>query len=84
MRFKDEEDYTDSDDSGPSSRRPQKKQKRSGVGDFILEEAEVDDDVEEDEEFEEGYDAYVAQDAREDGPTAREIESGLRRHSMWE
>ena len=81
--MQDEEEYSDSDDSGPS-RRAKKKPKRSGVGDFILEEAEVDDEVEDDEEYEEGFDNYVGQDIGEDGPTAREIESGLRRHSIWE
>lgn len=44
----------------------------------------MDEEVDDDEEAEAGFEDYVGHDGGEDGPTAREIESGLRRQSMWE
>jgi len=77
------DDY-DEDEEEEENARPRKKNRRAGVGDFILEEAEVDDEVEEDEEWEDGAEAYNIHEIDEHGPTAREIDAHSRRHSMWE
>uniref|UniRef100_A0A0K2T674 Transcription elongation factor SPT5 n=1 Tax=Lepeophtheirus salmonis TaxID=72036 RepID=A0A0K2T674_LEPSM len=71
----DEEEY-DSEEEEEYEAKPKKKKKKS---DFIIDEAEVDDDVEDDEE---GYDDYDATDlnneAEEAGQTAREIDARMR------
>lgn len=66
--FDEDEDDSDSDDSsrgggrggGGGGRKKQKRRKKKKkVNDFILDEAEVDDDVEEDEEWEEGAEDII-------------------------
>lgn len=74
--YEDEEDYDD---------RPRKKKKKDRFRDFIIEEAEVDSDVDEDEEYEEaqGEIGIVGNEVEESGQTAREIEN-RRRGTLWE
>ena len=51
---------------------------------FIIDEAEVDDEVDEDEEWEDGAnDIGIVNEVDEIGPTAREIEI-RRRGNLWE
>ncbi|XP_001600437.1 transcription elongation factor SPT5-like [Nasonia vitripennis] len=71
-----------SDDEEEKTRKKPKKKAKTGVSDFILQEAEVDDDLEDDEEWEDGAHelGIVENEIDEVGPTAREIE-GRRRIS---
>lgn len=51
---------------------------------FIIDEAEVDDEVDEDEEWEDGANEIgIVNEVDEIGPTAREIEI-RRRGNLWE
>lgn len=78
--YDEEEDEDDEDD------RPRKKRKRRGqVTDFLLQEAEVDDEVEDDDEWEEGAQeiGIVPNEIDEVGTTAREIEN-RRRLNLFE
>lgn len=50
---------------------------------FIIDEAEVDDEVDEDEEWEDGAEIGIVNEVDEIGPTAREIEI-RRRGNLWE
>jgi transcription elongation factor SPT5 len=54
--------------------------------DFIIEEAEVDSDVDEDdEEYDNvGEIGIVGNEVEESGQTAREIENRRRIHTLWE
>lgn len=78
--YDEEEDEEDDD-------RPRKKKRRKGqVHDFIIEEAEVDDEPEDDEEWEEGAQeiGIVGNEVDEIGLTAREIEGRRRGTNLWE
>ena len=76
----DEEDEDEEDDD-----RPRKKRKKDRFN-FLDDEAEVDDDVEDDEEWEEGAQeiGIVGNEVDELGPTAREIEGKRRGTNLWE
>lgn len=53
-------------------------------GGFIIDEAEVDDEVDEDDEWEDGANELgIVNEVDEVGPTAREIEI-RRRGNLWE
>lgn len=53
-------------------------------GGFIIDEAEVDDEVDEDDEWEDGANELgIVNEVDESGPTAREIEI-RRRGNLWE
>lgn len=54
--------------------------------DFIIEEAEVDSDVDEDDEYEDavGEIGIVGNEVEESGQTAREIENRRRMVMLWE
>lgn len=60
-----------------------------GASDFIIEEAEVDDEVEDDEDWEEGAQemGIVGNEVDESGLTAREIENRQRnkknKENIW-
>ncbi|KAG8038436.1 hypothetical protein G9C98_006132 [Cotesia typhae] len=77
----DSEEYEDEEDD-----RPRKKKKKDRFCGFIDDEAEVDDDVEDDEEWEEGAQeiGIVGNEVDELGPTAREIEGRRRGTNLWE
>lgn len=76
----DEEEEEEDDD------RPRKKKKKDRFGGFIIDEAEVDDEVEDDEEWEEGAQeiGIVGNEVDELGPTAREIEGRRRGTNLWD
>lgn len=54
--------------------------------DFIIEEAEVDSDVDEDDEYDDNVAeiGIVGNEVEESGRTAREIENRRRIHTLWE
>lgn len=63
-----------------------KEKKKDRYGGFIIDEAEVDDEVEDEDEWEDGAPEYgiVPNEVDEFGPTAREIEGRRRVTSMWD
>lgn len=71
-------EYDEDDD------RPKKKKKKERYGGFIIDEAEVDDEVDEDDEWEDGANEIgIVNEVDEIGPTARDIEI-RRRGNLWE
>lgn len=77
----DSEEYEEDDDD---DRPNKKKKKKERFGGFIIDEAEVDDEVDEDEEWEDGANEIgIVNEVDELGPTAREIEI-RRRGNLWE
>lgn len=76
----DEEEEEEDDD------RPRRKRRKDKYRDFIIDEAEVDDEVEDDDEWEEGAQeiGIVGNEVDELGPTAREIEGRRRGTNLWE
>ena len=76
----DEEEEED-DDSGRYKRRRQERH-----GGFILDEAEVDDEVESEDDWEDGAQdvGIIGNEIDEHGPTAREIEGRRRGTNLWE
>ncbi|KAK0085563.1 hypothetical protein PV325_004872 [Microctonus aethiopoides] len=77
---RDEEEDEDDDD------RPRKKRKKDRFCGFIDDEAEVDDDIEDEEEWEDGAQeiGIVGNEVDELGPTAREIEGRRRGTFPWD
>lgn len=76
----DSEEYEEDDDDD----RPKKKKKKERFGGFIIDEAEVDDEVDEDEDWEDGANEIgIVNEVDELGPTAREIEI-RRRGNLWD
>ncbi|XP_015380176.1 PREDICTED: transcription elongation factor SPT5-like isoform X2 [Diuraphis noxia] len=75
------DDYDEDDD-----RPTKKKKKNERFGGFIIDEADVDDEVEEDDDWEDGAGEYgiVANEVDELGPTAREIEGRRRGTNLWD
>ncbi|XP_011871272.1 PREDICTED: transcription elongation factor SPT5-like [Vollenhovia emeryi] len=69
-----------------SEGRPRKKEKKDRFGGFIIDEAEVDYEVEDDDEWEEGAQeiGIVGNEVDELGPTAREIEGRRRGTNLWD
>lgn len=76
----DSEEYEDDED------RPRKKKKKERFGGFIIDEAEVDDEVDEDDEWEDGANelGIVGNEIDELGPTARDIEIRRRGTNLWD
>ena len=81
----DDDEYDEEEDEEDDD-RPRKKKKKDRYGGFIIEEAEVDDEIEDDEEWEEGAQeiGIVANEVDEIGPTAREIEGRRRGTNLWD
>ncbi|CAH2067692.1 unnamed protein product, partial [Iphiclides podalirius] len=79
----DSEEYDEDEDE---ERRRKKRKKDSRYGGFIIDEAEVDDEVDEDDEWEEGAQemGIVGNEVDEIGPTAREIEGRRRGTNLWD
>lgn len=77
----DEEEEEDEDD-----RRPRKQKKKDRFGGFIIDEAEVDDEVESEDDWEDGAQeiGIVGNELDEHGPTARDIEGRQRRTNLWD
>lgn len=79
-------DEYDSEEDESDSGRAKKKKKKDRYGGFIIDEAEVDDEVEDEDEWEEGAQeiGIVPNEVDEFGPTAREIEGRRRGTNLWE
>lgn len=76
-------DQDSEDDDEYESRQSRRKKRKEGVRDFFLDEAEVDDDVEDDEEaWNDGFENDILGGDREEqeaGISAREIEAKMRK-----
>ncbi|XP_055640225.1 transcription elongation factor SPT5 [Toxorhynchites rutilus septentrionalis] len=81
----DSEEFEDDEDDD-DRRGGRKKKKKERFGGFIIDEAEVDDEVDEDEEWEEGAQeiGIVGNEVEEFGQTAREIENRRRGTNLWD
>ncbi|XP_046987782.1 transcription elongation factor SPT5 [Schistocerca americana] len=81
----DEDEYDEEEDEEEDD-RPRKKKKKDRFGGFIIDEAEVDDEVEDEDEWEEGAQeiGIVGNEFDEHGPTAREIEGRRRGTNLWD
>ncbi|XP_050411493.1 transcription elongation factor SPT5 [Patella vulgata] len=80
----DGEDLDEEEDEAEEERSIKKK-KKSHVSNFILEEADVDDEAdEEDEEWEDGAEDLIERKSTYDGPSAREIENHQRLRQIWD
>lgn len=79
-------DEYDSEEDESDDGRGKKRRKKDRYGGFIIDEAEVDDEVEDEDEWEEGAQeiGIVANEVDEFGPTAREIEGRRRGTNLWE
>ncbi|XP_055858947.1 transcription elongation factor SPT5 [Episyrphus balteatus] len=79
----DSEEYDEEEDDEVG---PKKKKKKERFGGFIIDEAEVDDEVDEDDEWEEGANelGIVGNEIDELGPTARDIEIRRRGTNLWD
>lgn len=77
-------DYDDEDEERDNARYKKRRNERHGG--FILEEAEVDDEVESEDEWEDGAQevGIVDNDFDEHGPTAQDIEGRRRGTTFWE
>ncbi|KAJ8683478.1 hypothetical protein QAD02_019270 [Eretmocerus hayati] len=82
----DDEDDDEYDDEEEDDRPRKKKRKKGHALDFIIREAEVDDEPEDDEEWEDGAQemGIVGNEVDEIGLTAREIEGRRRGTNLWE
>lgn len=80
------DEYDSEEEDSDGGGRGRKRKKKDRFGGFIIEEAEVDDEFEDDEEWEEGAQeiGIVANEVDELGPTAREIEGRRRGTNLWE
>ncbi|XP_050430817.1 transcription elongation factor SPT5-like isoform X2 [Adelges cooleyi] len=80
------DEYDEEEDEELYERSGKKKKKVERYGGFIIDEAEVDDEVEEEDEWEEGPvdTSIVANEEDESGPTAREIEGHRRGNDLWD
>ncbi|KAJ8965744.1 hypothetical protein NQ314_003922 [Rhamnusium bicolor] len=78
------DEYDSEEDSDDD--RPKKHKKKDRYGGFIIDEAEVDDEVEDEDEWEEGAQeiGIVPNEVDEFGPTAREIEGRRRGTNLWD
>lgn len=81
-----QDEYDEEEDEDEDDERARKKKKKDRFRTFIIDEAEVDDEVEEEDEWEDGAPeiGIVSNDLDELGPTAREIEGRRRGTSLWE
>ncbi|XP_066144783.1 transcription elongation factor SPT5 isoform X1 [Euwallacea fornicatus] len=81
-----EEDESDDDGRSKKRRRKDKSRDKYGHGGFIIDEAEVDDEVEDEDEWEDGAQeiGIVSNELDEFGPTAREIEGRRRGTNLWD
>ena len=78
-----DEDEDDSDSDSGARRRPKKRRKKKKVNDFILDEAEVDDDVEDDEEWEDGAEDIIDQSKAGHADRGRDLDSHRRLQKMF-
>lgn len=78
--------YDEEEDEDNDGGRYNKRRRNERHGGFILDEAEVDDEVESEDDWEEGAQeiGIISHEIEEHGPTAREIEGRRRGTSLWE
>ncbi|XP_025834253.1 transcription elongation factor SPT5 [Agrilus planipennis] len=81
----DSEEYDSEEDESDSGHR-RKRKKKDRYGGFIIDEAEVDDEVEDEDDWEEDAQeiGIVGNEIDEVGPTAREIEIRRRGTNLWD
>ena len=90
MESFDEDSDSDSEIEDSKSSRRAKKRKRAqrkrnrGGNEYILDEAEVDDDVEDDEEYEDGFEDIIDSQKRGEESHARELDSHRRLKKMFD
>ncbi|XP_054161598.1 transcription elongation factor SPT5-like [Oppia nitens] len=77
----DYDDEEDEDDDDYSRRRRKRKKPRHGG--FILDEAEVDDEIEDEDEWEEGADEIIEKNKHLDDGSQREMDSHRRLNMIW-
>ncbi|KAL1502723.1 hypothetical protein ABEB36_007827 [Hypothenemus hampei] len=84
--LRDSEEYDSEEDDSDEGGRAKKRKKKDRYGGFIIDEAEVDDEVEDEDEWEDGAQeiGIVSNELDEFGPTAREIEGRRRGTSLWD
>lgn len=80
------QEYDEEEEEDDDSGRYNKRRRNERHGGFILDEAEVDDEVESEDDWEEGAQevGIISNEIEEHGPTAREIEGRRRGTSLWE
>nr|CAD7602342.1 unnamed protein product [Timema genevievae] len=79
--FQEYDEEEDEEDDRPHK----KKKKKDRFGGFIIDEAEVDDEVDDDEEWEDGVEVGIVSNEYEElGPTARDIEGRRRVTNLWD
>ncbi|KAJ9580689.1 hypothetical protein L9F63_024134, partial [Diploptera punctata] len=80
------QEYDEEEDEEEDDRPRKKKKKDRYGGGFIIDEAEVDDEVEDEDEWEEGAQeiGIIGNEFDEHGPTAREIEGRRRGTNLWD
>ncbi|XP_075228601.1 transcription elongation factor subunit Spt5 [Lycorma delicatula] len=81
-----DDEYDEEEEEEDEGPRNKKKKKTDRYGGFIIDEAEVDDEVEDEDEWEEGAQeiGIVGTEMEELGPTAREIEGRRRANTLWD
>uniref|UniRef100_T1IQH2 Transcription elongation factor SPT5 n=1 Tax=Strigamia maritima TaxID=126957 RepID=T1IQH2_STRMM len=77
-----EEDEDEYDEEEDEDNRPRKRRKPRHGG-FIIDEAEVDDEVEDEEDWEDGAEDIIDRQAPNEGVTAREIDNHRRLQMMF-
>ncbi|ERL95479.1 hypothetical protein D910_12741 [Dendroctonus ponderosae] len=84
--LRDSEEYDSEEDDSDEGGRSKKRKKKDRYGGFIIDEAEVDDEVEDEDEWEDGAQeiGIVSNELDEFGPTAREIEGRRRGTNLWD
>ncbi|CAG9767727.1 unnamed protein product [Ceutorhynchus assimilis] len=84
--LRDSEEYDSEEDDSDEGGRSKKRKKKDRYGGFIIDEAEVDDEVEDEEDWEDGAQeiGIVSNELDEFGPTAREIEGRRRGTNLWD
>lgn len=77
---------SEEDESDDGGRAKKRKKNKDRYGGFIIDEAEVDDEVEDEDEWEDGAQeiGIVPNEVDEFGPTAREIEGRRRGTNLWD
>lgn len=79
------QEYDEEEEEDDEGGRYNKRRRQERHGGFILDEAEVDDEVESEDDWEEGAETIgIIGNEDEHGPTAREIEGRRRGTNLWE
>ena len=79
-----ESDIEDVKRSRSKKRKRNQRKRNRGGNEYILDEAEVDDDVEDDEEYEDGFEDIIDSQKRSEESHARELDSHRRLKKMFD